>query len=46
MYHVPVYFLHGVHDYTASPMFEEPERLRRIIEQDVFGGTNSLADQT
>jgi pimeloyl-ACP methyl ester carboxylesterase len=69
---IPVYFLHGIHDYTVtlletkayfealkapvkgfytfqrsahSPMFEEPERLRQIIEQDVFGGTNSLADQ-
>jgi hypothetical protein len=27
-------------------MLEEPERLRRIIEEDVFDGTNSLADQT
>lgn len=69
---IPVYFLHGIHDYTVtlpetkayfealkapvkgfytfqrsahSPMFEEPERMRQIIEQDVFGGTNSLADR-
>jgi pimeloyl-ACP methyl ester carboxylesterase len=68
---IPVYFLHGIHDYTVtlpetkayferlkapvkgfytfqasahSPMFEEPERMRRILEQDVFEGTNSLAD--
>lgn len=69
---IPVYFLHGIHDYTVtlpetkayfealkapvkgfytfqrsahSPMFEEPVRVRQIIEKDVFGGTNSLADQ-
>jgi pimeloyl-ACP methyl ester carboxylesterase len=69
---IPVYFLHGIHDYTVtlpetkayfealkapvkgfytfqrsahSPMFEEPERMRQIIEQDVFGEANSLADQ-
>jgi pimeloyl-ACP methyl ester carboxylesterase len=60
---VPVYFLHGIHDYTVtlpetkayfealeapvkgfyafeqsahSPMFEEPGRMRQIIEQDVL----------
>lgn len=69
---IPVYFLHGLHDYTVtlpetkayfealeapvkgfytfqqsahSPMFEEPERLRQIIEQDVLAGTTRLADQ-
>lgn len=69
---IPVYFLHGIHDYTVtlpetkayfealqapvkgfytfqrsahSPMFEEPDRMRQIIEQDVLRGTNSLADQ-
>lgn len=69
---IPVYFLHGIYDYTVmlpetkayfevlkapvkgfytfrqsahSPMFEEPVRLRQIIEQDVFKGTNSLADR-
>lgn len=68
---VPVYFLHGVHDYTVSysdakaycrqleapakgfysfehsahsPLFEEPERVREIIEQDVFHGTSVHAD--
>lgn len=69
---IPVYFFHGIYDYTVtlsgtkayfealkaplkgfytfqesahSPMFEEPERMRRIIEQDVFKGVSSLADQ-
>lgn len=68
---IPVYFLHGIHDYTVtlpetrayfealeapvkgfytfqqsahSPMFEEPERMGQIIEQDVLAGTTSLAD--
>lgn len=68
---VPVYFLHGLHDYTVtragtraffdaldapvkgfytfprsahSPMFEEPERLRRILEHDVLLGERALAD--
>lgn len=67
---IPVYFFHGIHDYTVtlpetkayfdelkapvkgfytfqqsahSPMFEEPEKMRQIIEQDVLGGTNRLA---
>lgn len=69
---IPVYFLHGIHDYTVtlketrayftllqapvkgfytfqrsahSPMFEEPDRMHQIIEQDVLRGTNRLADQ-
>lgn len=69
---VPMYFLHGIYDYTVtfretkayfelikapvkgfytfqqsahSPMFEEPEKLRQIIEQDVLRGTTRLADQ-
>lgn len=69
---IPVYFLHGIYDYTVtlpetkayfealeapvkgfytfresahSPMFEEPERMRQIIEQDVFKGANCLADR-
>ncbi len=68
---IPIYFIHGIHDYTVtlphtrayfetleapvkgfytfersahSPMFEEPERLRRIIEHDVLRGTHRLAD--
>ena len=69
---VPVYFFHGVHDYTCSypeaeayfdalraplkgfyaftrsahsPVFEEPEMARRILREDVLGGTNRLADR-
>lgn len=68
---VPLYFLHGVHDYTCclslahayfervrapvkgfytfdrsahSPVFEEPEKVRRILSEDVLSGTNKLAD--
>ena len=70
---LPVYFFHGVHDYTVnyalakdyferlepplkgfytfehsahSPIFEEPERTRRILLEDVLAGANSLADAT
>lgn len=70
---VPVYFLHGMYDYTVCfpeikayfevlqaplkgfyvfqqsahcPMFEEPEKLHKIIEQDVLQGRNSLADES
>ncbi|HSL96142.1 MAG TPA: alpha/beta hydrolase [Thermoleophilia bacterium] len=69
---IPVYFLHGVHDYTVSytetksyferldapvkgfytfersahsPMFEEPERLREIMQGDVLTGSIGLADR-
>lgn len=69
---IPVYFLHGVHDYTVSyteaksyfeqleapvkgfytfersahsPMFEEPERLREIMQGDVLTGSTGLADR-
>jgi len=68
---IPVYFLHGVHDYTVSyplarayfdvleapvkgfytfhqsahtPFFEEPEKVREILQSDVMTGTNRLAD--
>ena len=68
---VPVYFLHGIYDYTVSyalaknfydklqapikgfytfehsahsPLFEEPERMRQILVEDVLAGENSLAD--
>jgi pimeloyl-ACP methyl ester carboxylesterase len=27
-----------------SPMFEEPEKVQRIVREDVLVGTNSLAD--
>jgi pimeloyl-ACP methyl ester carboxylesterase len=68
---IPVYFLHGVHDYTCSytlarsyaavlrapvkgfysfhdsahsPIFEEPDKVRKIILEDVLKGTSVLAD--
>jgi pimeloyl-ACP methyl ester carboxylesterase len=68
---LPVYFFHGIDDYTVSyglteayfeqlqaplkgfytfehsahsPIFEEPEKARRILREDVLAGTNSLAD--
>lgn len=70
---IPLYLLHGVHDYTCclsiaheyfdrvqapvkgfytfhhsahSPIFEEPEKVRRILSEDVLTGTNKLADPT
>jgi pimeloyl-ACP methyl ester carboxylesterase len=69
---IPVYFLHGVYDYTCaytvaksyfeklhapvkgfytfeqsahSPMFEEPDKVQKIIREDVLVGTNNLADR-
>jgi pimeloyl-ACP methyl ester carboxylesterase len=69
---LPIYFLHGVYDYTCSytlaksyfkqlkaplkvlytfersahsPIFEEPEKARRILRDDVLAGVNNLADQ-
>jgi pimeloyl-ACP methyl ester carboxylesterase len=68
---LPVYFFHGVYDYTVSytqaksyfeklkaplkgfytfeqsahsPLFEEPEKMRKILQEDVLAGANSLAD--
>jgi pimeloyl-ACP methyl ester carboxylesterase len=68
---LPVYFLHGVFDYTVSyplakayferidaplkgfytfrlsahsPLFEEPERMREIMQADVLTGHKALAD--
>jgi pimeloyl-ACP methyl ester carboxylesterase len=68
---VPVYLLHGRHDYTVSytearsyygkldaplkgfytfehsahsPLFEEPERMREIMQVDVLTGARGLAD--
>lgn len=68
---IPVYFLHGIHDYTCSyplaqayftqleapvkgfysfahsahsPIFEEPDKTRQILVEDVLAGTNRLAD--
>lgn len=68
---IPVYFFHGIHDYTVSyplakdyfekiaapvkgfytfgksahsPMFEEPERFREILEKDVLKSSITLSD--
>jgi len=68
---LPVYLLHGIHDYTVSytearsyferleapvkgfytfqesahsPIFEEPEKARSILREDVLQGVNALAD--
>jgi pimeloyl-ACP methyl ester carboxylesterase len=68
---VPVYFFHGVYDYTVShplaksyyeqldapikgfytftesahsPLFEEPKRMREIMQADVLAGAKGLAD--
>jgi pimeloyl-ACP methyl ester carboxylesterase len=68
---IPVYFLHGIHDYTVSyteaksyferleapvkgfytfqnsahsPIFEEPEKARSILREDVLQGITTLAD--
>jgi len=68
---VPVYFFHGVYDYTVSyplaksyyeqldaplkgfysfaesahsPLFEEPKRMREIMQTDVLTGERGLAD--
>ena len=68
---LPVYFFHGIYDYTCSytvakaycerlkaplkgfytfeqsahcPVFEEPEKTLKILQQDVLAGTNSFAD--
>ncbi len=69
--HVPVYFWHGIHDYTVSyteakayfeklkaplkgfytftqsahsPLFEEPERMHNLLQDDVLKGTIRHAD--
>lgn len=68
---LPVYFCHGIFDYTItydqtreyfeklrapmkgfytfeqsahSPAYEEPERMRQILREDVLAGVNRLAD--
>ena len=68
---IPIYFLHGVYDYTCayplardyfekleapvkgfytfensahSPMLEEPEKVQKLLLEDVLTGTNNLAD--
>ncbi len=69
---LPVYFFHGVYDYTCSytlaqayfeqldaplkgfytfsesahsPIFEEPQKARKILQEDVLRGDNALADR-
>lgn len=69
---IPVYFFHGIYDYTVSyhlakdyfeqleapvkgfytfnqsahsPMFEEPERVKEILLNDVLKGSSSLTDK-
>ena len=69
---IPVYFFHGIYDYTCSyseakayfdlleapvkgfytfdrsahsPLFEEPEKVQRILREDVLSGTSRLADK-
>lgn len=68
---IPVYFFHGIYDYTVSytlakdyfvslkapvkgfytfeqsahsPLFEEPAKMQRILQEDVMKGLNNLAD--
>ncbi|TFC29164.1 alpha/beta hydrolase [Cryobacterium sp. TMT2-18-3] len=70
---IPVYFLHGVYDYTVSyplaksyfeqldaplkgfytftrsahsPLFEEPRKMREILQSDILTGSTGLADPT
>ncbi len=69
---IPVYFFHGIYDYTVSytlakkyfealqapvkgfytfensahsPIFEEPERVKQLVEKDILKGESSLADR-
>ncbi len=69
---IPVYFFHGIYDYTVSyslaknyfeklnapikgfytfeqsahsPIFEEPDKMKKIVLTDVLTGSNSLADK-
>ena len=71
MLDLPVYFFHGIYDYTCSyplaksyfekltaplkgfytftqsahsPIFEEPEKMQKIMRMDVLGKANRLAD--
>jgi pimeloyl-ACP methyl ester carboxylesterase len=68
---IPIYFFHGIHDYTVSyalaksyfgklkapvkgfytfehsahsPLFEEPGKMRHVLQTDVLAGRNSLSD--
>jgi len=40
----PIKGFYTFEDSAHSPMFEEPVRMKRILQQDVLAGTNSLAD--
>jgi pimeloyl-ACP methyl ester carboxylesterase len=69
---IPVYFFHGIYDYTVSyplakayfdslkapikgfytfqqsahsPLFEEPKKMKDILQKDVLSGVNNLADR-
>ena len=69
---IPVYFFHGLYDYTCAypltkdyfeklkapikgfytfeqsahtPLFEEPEKTIKILQEDVLAGMNNLADE-
>jgi pimeloyl-ACP methyl ester carboxylesterase len=69
---IPVYFFHGIYDYTVSytlardyfdalkapvkgfytfdhsahsPLFEEPGKMKKILQEDVLKGLNRLADK-
>ncbi|MEZ4669494.1 MAG: alpha/beta hydrolase [Anaerolineae bacterium] len=70
-FQLPIYFCHGIYDYTCSytesksyfeklqsplkgfytfeqsahsPFFEEPQKMQKIVREDILTGTNSLAD--
>jgi pimeloyl-ACP methyl ester carboxylesterase len=70
---IPVYFFHGIYDYTVSytlakeyfdllqapvkrfytfeksahsPIFEEPEKVKQILQEDVLASRNNLATNT
>jgi pimeloyl-ACP methyl ester carboxylesterase len=42
----PVKGFYTFENSAHSPMFEEPDTMKRIIQQDVFPGTTALADGT
>jgi pimeloyl-ACP methyl ester carboxylesterase len=43
--HAPIKGFYTFENSAHSPMFEEPERMKQIIQQDVLEGTNRLADR-
>lgn len=42
----PVKGFYTFHQSAHSPIFEEPEKARQILSEDVLSGTNKLADPT